>query len=321
MKIKVLLLFIIILSLLGCKRSNDEIGNNSQTVINADSNYKIDETEGYQVTENNDKQYNLELLEKINYSYENNDYLNVLILSDNASPNDKETYKQIYSLRNECLSSNKDYFSSQLDEAFANKDFDVIKKLVSYFPLDEDKEIEFRAINKIQGEYALFGNQNKEICVTISGYTVYKDNEKHTLDITRVQNDIGYIETKIITDNGEVIKNSEIGVIVITPKDGESEKYISSEGVNAALGREQEKNRQHEEYIKEKTRRESEYLSKEPRVGMTKKELSNSNWGTPNKINKTTYEWGVTEQWVYSNNRYVYLKNDIVTSISDSIKP
>ena len=34
-------------------------------------------------------------------------------------------------------------------------------------------------------------------------------------------------------------------------------------------------------------------------------------------INKDTYSWGTTEQWVYNNKGYIYFKNGIVTSISE----
>ena len=57
--------------------------------------------------------------------------------------------------------------------------------------------------------------------------------------------------------------------------------------------------------------------SAKPQIGMTAEEVKKSSWGNPKKINKSTYEWGTTEQWVYSDNRYVYFKNGKVTSISE----
>lgn len=56
---------------------------------------------------------------------------------------------------------------------------------------------------------------------------------------------------------------------------------------------------------------------KDPFIGMTAEELKKSSWGEPNDINKTTYSWGVREQWCYSGYRYVYLEDGIVTSISE----
>lgn len=54
-----------------------------------------------------------------------------------------------------------------------------------------------------------------------------------------------------------------------------------------------------------------------PEIGMTGDEVKQTNWGEPEKINKTTYSWGTTEQWCYSNYRYIYLDNGIVTSIQE----
>ena len=54
-----------------------------------------------------------------------------------------------------------------------------------------------------------------------------------------------------------------------------------------------------------------------PSVGMTAEEVRNSTWGKPEDINRTTTAYGVHEQWVYSNNRYIYFDNGIVTTIQE----
>lgn len=63
--------------------------------------------------------------------------------------------------------------------------------------------------------------------------------------------------------------------------------------------------------------KERETLDGNPKIGMTTEEVLNSSWGKPEKINKDTYSWGTKEQWVYSDNRYIYFKNGKVTSISE----
>ena len=50
---------------------------------------------------------------------------------------------------------------------------------------------------------------------------------------------------------------------------------------------------------------------------MTKDEVLNSTWGKPEKINKTTTRYGTSEQWCYSQNKYIYFENGIVTSIQE----
>lgn len=54
-----------------------------------------------------------------------------------------------------------------------------------------------------------------------------------------------------------------------------------------------------------------------PKIGMTSNEVLNTKWGKPKDINKTTTAYGVSEQWVYSSGKYIYLNNDIVTAIQD----
>lgn len=53
----------------------------------------------------------------------------------------------------------------------------------------------------------------------------------------------------------------------------------------------------------------------EPKIGMTAEEVRNSTWGEPKKINTTVTAYHTTEQWCYSDYRYVYLEDGIVTSI------
>ena len=56
---------------------------------------------------------------------------------------------------------------------------------------------------------------------------------------------------------------------------------------------------------------------KPPAIGMTADEVRASSWGNPKDINRDTYSWGVQEQWCYSDYRYIYLEDGIVTSISE----
>lgn len=57
---------------------------------------------------------------------------------------------------------------------------------------------------------------------------------------------------------------------------------------------------------------------KDPKIGMNEFEVLNSTWGEPKKKNITETQNGKHEQWVYSNNKYIYFENGIVTSIQKS---
>lgn len=54
-----------------------------------------------------------------------------------------------------------------------------------------------------------------------------------------------------------------------------------------------------------------------PRIGMNTEEVKESTWGEPQKTNKYTFENRIEEQWVYSNYRYIYLENGVVTAIKE----
>lgn len=82
-----------------------------------------------------------------------------------------------------------------------------------------------------------------------------------------------------------------------------AERYVEEEWEK--LEKEQEENKEQEEYYSI------------PRIGMTATEVRNSSWGSPDKINKDTYSWGTTEQWVYNKKGYIYFRNGVVTSISE----
>ncbi|SMG52200.1 hypothetical protein [Paenibacillus aquistagni] len=77
------------------------------------------------------------------------------------------------------------------------------------------------------------------------------------------------------------------------------------------------------EFLDTRTTRQMKKESKEegffdPEIGMKAEELLESkSWGKPKDINKTTTEYGVHEQWVYSGGRYVYLEDGVVTSIQE----
>lgn len=54
-----------------------------------------------------------------------------------------------------------------------------------------------------------------------------------------------------------------------------------------------------------------------PQIGMTARQVEDSTWGAPKKINKTTTKYGVREQWVYNGSKYIYLDDGIVTAIQE----
>lgn len=55
-----------------------------------------------------------------------------------------------------------------------------------------------------------------------------------------------------------------------------------------------------------------------PQIGMTKKEVINdTNWGKPEDIKRTTTQYGIEEQWIYSGYRYLYFEDGKLSVIQD----
>lgn len=73
------------------------------------------------------------------------------------------------------------------------------------------------------------------------------------------------------------------------------------------------------EEIKEQKAIEDAIRGKRVRIGMTKEHVTRS-WGEPDKINRSVYESGAREQWVYrvgrSESQYVYFRNGVVSAIN-----
>jgi hypothetical protein len=58
-------------------------------------------------------------------------------------------------------------------------------------------------------------------------------------------------------------------------------------------------------------------LKKPPSIGMSAIEARWSTWGSPRSIRKTTTIYGITEQWVYKDNRFLYFRNGKLEAISE----
>ena len=52
-------------------------------------------------------------------------------------------------------------------------------------------------------------------------------------------------------------------------------------------------------------------------IGMTQEEVLASSWGKPESVNRTTYSFGVHEQWVYGGQNYLYFENGQLMSIQN----
>lgn len=84
------------------------------------------------------------------------------------------------------------------------------------------------------------------------------------------------------------------------------------------FGSKEEWQAKHNAYIEQEAKLLDAPVQKvKPEIGMTELEVMKTTWGAPEKKNTTTTSGGTSEQWVYSDNRYVYLDNGIVTAIQE----
>ncbi|ERN54331.1 hypothetical protein [Alkalihalophilus marmarensis] len=125
-------------------------------------------------------------------------------------------------------------------------------------------------------------------------------------------------------ENGETSIKARRNVLLIDPDyngilsdeiQAFAAKYTTVEEREEAV----KKHAWHKERVEENRKLRAIEKSKnaKPRIGMTKEEVKNTDWGKPQKINRTTTAYGVREQWVYPNYKYVYLEDGIVTAIQD----
>lgn len=84
------------------------------------------------------------------------------------------------------------------------------------------------------------------------------------------------------------------------------------------FGSKDEWQRQYNDFIEREAKLLDMPMHKErPEIGMTETEVIQTSWGLPEEKNRTETANGISEQWVYSDNRYVYFEDGVVTAIQD----
>jgi len=194
----------------------------------------------------------------------------------------------------------------------------IFDSLGDYLDSNNYKNISI-LLENMQGEWY---NENKDkACIEISGWDikmdgVFFDNFKlsNTLIYKPTTVSSGNIFERFATDDGLIFESSKTNTrqfisvehykngfefIILDRKDFLDVKAIEQKNID------------------EERRLAIEKLNSRPSIGMTTSEVENTGWGKPKKINKTTTKYGVSEQWVYSQSRYVYFEDGIVTVIQE----
>lgn len=178
-----------------------------------------------------------------------------------------------------------------------------------------------KMIYSVQGRK--FDRKNTNNSIFVDGTTVIVDSENESVPTGQYNTTLG-IHTNKANEDEWVLFFDNNNYLIKLPKSSDSlvvlmnlnkefpdnlDYYYSLEGIKKA----NEEGQKWKDYLAEQER----IKNTPPHPGMSKSDVENGAWGKPQRINKTTYSWGVTEQWCYTQNRYVYFKNGIVIAVSE----
>lgn len=131
------------------------------------------------------------------------------------------------------------------------------------------------------------------------------DKESERVTITNIENNKEQNSFDIIEFSTDDIIIADVGA------SGEktlTKGYVNLDSIVSAYGT----------YDSDESTKSKYYpIGSDPEIGMSETDVKLSSWGSPDSINKTTTEYGVSEQWIYGNGRYIYLEDGVVTAIQE----
>lgn len=242
--------------------------------------------------------------------YEDEEYYEaIMFLKENN--NLLKDYKEAQDL-SALICSQKDWFLDKAEQEYKNGNFEMATKCFEYG--GESSNISGKTnyenckfMLSIQGEY--FSPTGKGTA-SVDKFIFCEDGVNYTIEPfdRPYKNGLHLVEKAGMLNGNKddcIISSSRGYILHInenTWKDWETQEKIEADK---------------KELERKKQQKEKTDKKKDPKIGMTASEIKASSWGEPKKINKTTYEWGTTEQWCYSGYRYIYFENGIVTAISE----
>lgn len=244
------------------------------------------------------------------------DAVKVLTMMDVSE--DKETEDLLDTI----LEQYYEYFYNKAEIEYRNANFEVASECYKYaqkkgYKLPEgNNSYNNEFMLSIQGEYFLEESifSNAEITdsnrVTIKGFTITGSGLEHTIVPMKREFSVYRAFVGVFQDDSTHFLRKSIN------HKGEIEIWHCNERGDFLSEVLRDERRQNA-VIYEQKNKEIPQQKKEPAIGMTTSEVRNSTWGEPIDINKTTYEWGTTEQWCYPNYKYIYFDDGIVTAISE----
>ncbi|CDE14937.1 putative uncharacterized protein [Clostridium sp. CAG:470] len=256
----------------------------------------------------NDEEYTEEdsLKELISLQLKNCENEEELITIVNDNNYTKETLKNIINIHDikekskeiiySAAISNKDKYQKEIELLEKIPEYKDSKNLIDSIKKEHELDGEW------YGNYGITGFDwiiNGNICYNVYSNSLYK----YTYDKynCKYENNILYVfnNTDKMDDLDRALfkMNYIDGKIVYSPYSSTNTVTLSKKSDNTIPN----------DIVKLKT----------PSIGMSKKDVEESTWGKPEKINRTETIYGIREQWCYSRYRYIYFENGIVTSIQN----
>ena len=300
-----------------------------------------------------EKNNNVETFETIKYSNLKdalNGYYNQINLTNDANKSNEllkklekyvlEDLQGYYYYREDNTQTGSAYMKNTFPERFTNESdnraiYVKSKDEVYIFPYSEEymkeNNIELTALDSIENaelykykilelktndkDGAYFASKSAKI--KLQSYYIYEkfgdtaNKYYYNIDIDYYTSDDDYNFTGYFADM--IGDNDDVTIYKDNLKNGISHYRHYFRDKDLAISKNLESM---QEYASDKQQKEI-LKNSIPTVGMTDSQVRSSKWGNPDKINKDTYSWGTTEQWVYDKYGYVYFKNGIVSSVSE----
>ena len=178
-------------------------------------------------------------------------------------------------------------------------DFLIVGNYVKCKQLYIGKDFMFKDYSRIVAPiFSLSNGQKIETDIPVN-------TDFHCTDVTFIEND--YYDMVCVLHNDDY---GDIFIIEYAFKNQFQSKDEYLEEIN------KEKQRKKQIIAKYGQHNGQLILNGEVEVGFTK-EMCIESWGKPIDINTTRGSWGVSEQWCYSYDRYLYFENGILTSVQE----
>ncbi len=226
-----------------------------------------------------------------------NEYKSALVVQKIMGINDNKNYKEIYDAINEV--ENKSSNLQKLSDDYIPLYEKYSEFLGDYIAKKHGYNISVRIENDVFAD-----RLDEKINFAIYSFDLELDDASKTREGGRCYKNLKVEKNKLSFDFRDDGIDEPYTNVTIIVNDGRKELLINGKKLD---------------YMTEEPQVESnnKEQKRDPQIGDNEAEVILSSWGSPNSKNKTTTEYGTSEQWVYDNGRYIYFDDGVVTAIQE----